>query len=65
MNKVFARTLESITQKLTGQHLKYGASSYAFLFTPILAITLFTGAMGLILWTLTYQDKNQQQYTLY
>jgi len=35
------------------------------LFTPILAIVLFTLAMTLILWTLNYQNKSQQEYTLY
>jgi PAS domain S-box-containing protein len=45
--------------------LKQRVRSYAFLFIPVLAIVLFTCAMGLILWTLNYQDKNQQQYTLY
>jgi PAS domain S-box-containing protein len=51
--------------KVLPNTIRQGTRSYAFLYTPILAIILFTGAMGLILWTLNYQDKAQQEYTLY
>ncbi len=59
------RHIKSVAPKLKNISFKQGARSYSFLLTPILAIVLFTAAMGLILWTLNYQDKNQQQYTLY
>ncbi len=57
----FEATLDKLLPKALNQRTR----SYTFIFIPILAIVIFTGVMALILWTLNYQDKNQQQYTLY
>ena len=54
-----------LLDKLLPKALNYKSRSYTYLYVPILAIVIFTGVMALILWTLNYQDSNQQQYTLY
>jgi PAS domain S-box-containing protein len=60
-----ATKFEEFLEKLLPKALNQRTRSYTFLFIPILAIVIFTSVMALILWTLNYQDKNQQQYTLY
>ena len=65
LKQVINQYLGQAIKKYRSKALKQRARSYAFLYIPVLAIVLFTCAMGLILWTLNYQDKNQQQYTLY
>jgi PAS domain S-box-containing protein len=54
-----------LLDKLLPKALNYKSRSYTYLYVPILAIVIFTGVMALILWTLNYQDSNQQKYTLY
>lgn len=54
-----------LIDKLLPKALNIKTRSYTYLYVPILAIVIFTGVMALILWTLNYQDSNQQQYTLY
>lgn len=54
-----------LLDKLLPKTLNYKSRSYTYLYVPILAIVIFTGVMALILWTLNYQDSNQQKYTLY
>jgi len=54
-----------LLDKLLTKALNYKSRSYTYLYVPILAIVIFTGVMALILWTLNYQDSNQQKYTLY
>ena len=52
-------------EKILPKPLRQGSRTYTFLFIPLLAIVLFASAMGLILWTLNYQDKNQQEYVVH
>jgi PAS domain S-box-containing protein len=54
-----------LIDKLLPKALNKKTRSYTYLYVPIVAIVIFTGVMALILWTLNYQDNNQQQYTLY
>lgn len=60
-----AKKFHTGLEKILPKPLRQGSRTYTFLFIPVLAIVLFAGSMGLILWTLNYQDKNQQEYTLH
>jgi PAS domain S-box-containing protein len=64
INRIVTK-FEYVLDKLLPKALNHKTRSYTYLFIPILAIVIFTSVMALILWTLNYQDKNQQQYTLY
>ena len=61
----YTQKLKTLIGKKLPRTLRQSSRSYIFLFIPILAIVLFTAAMALILWTLNYQNKNQQEYTLF
>lgn len=65
MLTLLARKFHAGLEKILPKPLRQGSRTYTFLFIPILAIVLFAGSMGLILWTLNYQDKNQQEYALH